>query len=473
MDWKTERKRLMWIIAIFLVCFWLPVGNVRFRSAVLEALYLVRWYARTHIVSSLVPAFFIAGAIATFINKTSVMRYLEAGANRILAYGVASVSGAILPVCSCMVLPLFAGIRRMGAGLGPACAFLYSGPAVNVLAIILTGRILGAQLGVARALGGIGFSISIGLVMHLIYRKEEQEKVDAQMAASKPETQIVRPLWQNVLVLISMVGILSLANWVRTGDMRAVFLCCPHGLAAFEVEGELVNRTDTAVTVRDRGGKVHEISTDVLREIRPVEKNSIYEVIYALRWSIVLLILAAFLWMLHAWFRRDELEEWVKQSWGYAKQILPILLAGILVSGFLLGRPGHDGVIPSRYVALLVGANPEAFLQVSGWAGSGLENVVRLVWPLWTNLFASMLGAFMYFSTLTEVPILQGLIGAGMGQGPAPVVGGPRIIPAEHTGHSQYHGYTQDPCLHLTRRCNSQHVRYDFGLVLPARIKTI
>jgi hypothetical protein len=419
MDWKAEWKTLIWIIMVIMVCFWLPVGDTRFHDAVLEALYLVRLYARTHVLSSLVPAFFIAGAIATFVNKASLMRYLEVRAKQVLAYGVASVSGAVLPVCSCMVLPLFAGIRRMGAGLGPACVFLYSGPAINVLAIILTARILGPELGIARAVAAIGFSIVIGLTMHLIYRKEEREEVKTRIAMHWPETQVARPLWQTALFLVSLMAVPALVNWTRSGDVRAVFLCCPDGLAAYEIKGDLVGRTDTAVTVRDRTGRIHEISTDVLQEIRPVEKMTILEVLHALRWSILLLTLACGVWMLGAWFERSELNEWVEETWGYAKRILPILLAGVLISGFILGRPGHDGVIPGQYIEVLVGAEPDGFLQVTGWTGSGLEKVIRSLWPLWTNLFASVLGAFMYFSTLTEVPIVQGLIGAGMGKGPA------------------------------------------------------
>jgi uncharacterized membrane protein YraQ (UPF0718 family) len=391
---KKRWKKLAIIVAVFLGCFYLPVGAARFDNAITESLHLVKWYAREHVLLCLVPAFFIAGAISVFVSQGSVMKYLGARANKVLAYGVASVSGSVLAVCSCTVLPLFAGIYRMGAGLGPATAFLYSGPAVNVLAIILTARILGLEIGIARAVGAILFSIIIGLLMHLIYRKEEIEKSVAQMAM--PEPQVGRPLWKNGLYFASMVGILVFANWARSGDVRAVFLCCPGGLTAYKVEGTLLNRTDDAVTILDTSGKTSEIPAGLLQEIEDVEKNSLYEFIFKVRWILVLVLLAGFGVMVFSWFNRSELSQWLDSTWDFAWQILPLLLAGVLISGFLLGRPGHQGVIPTAWVNRAVGGN-----------------------SVWANLFASVAGAFMYFATLTEVPILQGLMGAGMGKGPA------------------------------------------------------
>jgi uncharacterized membrane protein YraQ (UPF0718 family) len=393
---KSEWKKLLLIVAVFLVCFFLPVGAARFDNAITESLHLVKWYAREHVLLCLIPAFFIAGAISVFISQVSVMKYLGAGANKVLAYGVASISGSILAVCSCTVLPLFAGIYKMGAGLGPATAFLYSGPAVNVLAIILTARILGLELGLARAIGAIAFSIVIGLSMHIIYRRQETEKINAQMAMPEPHAK--RPLWKNALYFASMVGILVFANWARSGDIRAIFLCCPGGLTSYKVEGTLLSRTDKAVIIRDTSGKTHQIPAEQLEELENVEKNNLYEFIYRIRWVIVIILLGGFLLMVINWFSRDELGQWIGASWGFAVQILPLLLAGVLFAGFLLGRPslGHEGVIPAKWVNAAVGGN-----------------LVR------ANLFAAVAGAFMYFATLTEVPILQGLIGAGMGKGPA------------------------------------------------------
>jgi len=394
MSLKTQWKKPAVIIAVFLGCFYLPVGIARFDHSLTEALHLVKWYAREHVLLCLVPAFFIAGAISVFVSQASVMKYLGAKANKILAYGVASVSGSILAVCSCTVLPLFAGIYKMGAGLGPATAFLYSGPAVNVLAIILTARILGLEIGIARAVGAIIFSIVIGLAMHLIYRKEEIEKTNAQMAIPDPE--VSRPLWKNALYFASMVGILVFANWARSGDVRAVFLCCPGGLSMYKVEGTLLNTGAEEIKILDTKGQTISVSRDLLQEMEDVPKKNLYEKIYNSKWILVGLLLAAFGVMLYMWFSKKELFEWVGASWEFAKQILPLLLLGVLVAGFLLGRPGREGIIPTEWVNRAVGGN-----------------------SIWANLFASVAGAFMYFATLTEVPILQGLMGAGMGKGPA------------------------------------------------------
>jgi uncharacterized protein len=389
-EWKT----LLWIAVLFLVCFYLPVGFTRFDAAVMEALQLVKWYAREHVLLCLVPAFFIAGAISVFVSQASVMKYLGAGANKVVAYGVASVSGTVLAVCSCTVLPLFAGIYKMGAGLGPATAFLYSGPAINVLAIILTARILGMELGIARAVGAIVFSVVIGLLMHWIYRKEEVAKAQAQMGMPTPEVR--RPLWKTGLYFASMVGIMVVANWARSGDIRAVFLCCPNGLSTFKVEGTLVEKTDSMVTVRDTAGQLHPIPAEQLINFIPVEKNPAYEFVLRYKWAIVFLLLAAFVVMVWQWFDGPERVDWVDASWGYAKLILPLLLAGVLVSGLLLGRPGREGLIPSEWVNTALGGN-----------------------SLRANFGAALAGAFMYFATLTEVPIVQGLLGSGMGKGPA------------------------------------------------------
>ena len=396
MDRKSEWMKLLLIVAAFLACFYLPVGRPRFDMAVTEALQLVRWYAREHVLLCLIPAFFIAGAISVFVSQASVIKYLGARADKILAYGVASVAGSVLAVCSCTVLPLFAGIYKMGAGLGPATAFLYSGPAVNVLAIILTARILGVELGIARAVGAVLFSLVIGLLMHVIFRKEETAKAETQIAM--PEPQVARPLWKNAAYFASMIGILVFANWARSGDVRALVLCCPGGLTAIKVEGKLVNKTDQTVTIVDTHGQTQKLEADLLVGMENIEGRTLYNWIHRLRWVLVALLLAAFVFMVNAWFSRGELAEWVASTWGFSKQILPPLLLGVLVSGFLLGRPNpnHEGVIPAEWVNTALGGN-----------------------SLRANLLASVAGAFMYFATLTEVPIIQGLTGSGMGKGPA------------------------------------------------------
>ena len=338
-----EWKKFLYILAAFLACFYLPIESMRFNNAIFEALALVKWYAREHVLLCLVPAFFIAGAISVFVSQASVMKYFGAKANKFLSYSVASVSGTILAVCSCTVLPLFSGIYKRGAGLGPAIAFLYSGPAINVLAIIMTARILGWQLGVARAVGAVLFSVVIGLLMHLIFLKEERARhANGDLAIG--EIKETRPLWQNITYFFSMIAVLVFANWGKplAGD------------------------------------------------------TGVWPLIYTYKWWITGFFLIVLALSLISWFKKDELKDWTSATWVFALQILPLLLGGVLVSGFLLGRIGHEGIIPSKFVVMLVGGN-----------------------SLWANFFSSVVAAFMYFATLTEVPILQGLIGSGMGKCPA------------------------------------------------------
>jgi uncharacterized membrane protein YraQ (UPF0718 family) len=382
-EWKAIWKPLGILSGIFLVFFWLPLDSGRFTGAVIESLALAKWYAREHVLLCLVPAFFIAGAISVFVSQAAVMKYLGAGARKVMSYGVASVSGTILAVCSCTVLPLFAGIWKRGAGLGPAIAFLYSGPAINVLAIILTARILGPEIGLARAVGAVGFSIVIGMLMHLLFRKEERARAEAALHMPEPEAE--RPLWQNVVYFGVMVGILVSATWGKpdepTGLWHAIYSAkwLLTGFFAI-VMGVLLVKW-----FRVKGYKVVATSAAVLALAFVFPQ----EPLIAFSAGIVgLAVLTA--------TTRGETESWFLSTWDFAKQITPLLFAGVLVAGLLLGRPGSEGLIPSQWVSGLVGGN-----------------------SLWANLFASVLGAFMYFATLTEVPILQGLLGAGMGKGPA------------------------------------------------------
>ncbi len=332
------------ILVVFLLAYFLPFANLPFGGPIKEALLMLQEYAREHVLLCLVPAFFIAGGISVFVNQQAVIKYFGVKANKVLAYGVASVSGTILAVCSCTVLPIFSGIYKRGAGIGPATAFLYSGPAINVLAILLTARVLGMELGIARAVGAVVFSVVIGLMMHFIFLKEEREKASSAGEIAVGEEEEERPLWKNALYFASMVAFLVFANW--SGAARG-----EGGLWAF---------------------------------------------ILKIKWLLAGLSLFFLLLMLASWFKKEELKEWTASTWTFAKQILPLLFIGVAVAGVLLGRPGHEGLIPSTWVAGLVGGN-----------------------SLFANFFASFAGALMYFATLTEVPILQGLIGAGMGKGPA------------------------------------------------------
>ncbi len=382
-QWKSEWKKLALIVGAFLACFYLPIGKERFDTAILESLHLVKWYAQEHVLLCLIPAFFIAGAIAVFVSQASVMKYLGAKANKVLAYSVAAVSGTILAVCSCTVLPLFSGIYKMGAGLGPATAFLYSGPAINVLAIALTARILGPQMGIARAVGAIVFSVVIGLLMHFIFRKEEQKKAAAQMVM--PDEEVTRPLWQNGLYFFSMVGILVFANWGKPdldiGLWAAIYSAKWIITAVFTAALGLF----LVLWFNIRWWKV------ALTALPVVALAIVFPEQPMVAFAAGVIGLSAF-----TSTDKGEAGEWFSSSWGFAKQILPLLLFGVLIAGALLGRVGHEGLIPSEWVATAVGGN-----------------------SLRANFFASFAGAFMYFATLTEVPILQGLINNGMGQGPA------------------------------------------------------
>lgn len=383
-----EWKWLAILLGGFLIFYYLPVDNIRFQGAVMESLHLVTWYAQEHVILCLVPAFFIAGGIASFVSQASVMKYLGANAPKVLAYGVASVSGSILAVCSCTILPLFAGIYRMGAGLGPAIAFLYSGPAINVLAIVLTASVLGPQLGIARAVGAVSFSVVIGVLMHLIFRKEEQAKSKAQMML--PEPQVKRPLWQTAVYFGAMVGILVFANWGKPQETGTLWA------AIYESRWLVVSGFGLLLAlILGRWFGLHWGA--ILAAVAVV---AVMAVIFAGQPTVPFVVGVVALALLINRPATDddseELAEWWQQSWGFAKQIIPLLFWGVLVSGFLLGRPGHEGVIPSAWVAWAVGGN-----------------------SLLSNFTASFVGAFMYFATLTEVPILQGLLGSGMGQGPA------------------------------------------------------
>jgi hypothetical protein len=383
MDWKKEGKILLWLGLIFLSFYFLPVGHHRFDNAIFEALYLAKWYAREHVIFCLIPAFFIAGAIGVFISQQSVMKYLGAKANKVLAYGVASVSGSVLAVCSCTVLPLFAGIYRMGAGIGPATAFLYSGPAINVLAIVLSAKVLGIELGIARTIGAIIFSIIIGLVMHFIFRKEEEQKAIEQAALPTPEVK--HRLYQNAIYFGLMIAILVFANWGKsTPDEKFFYLI-------YEIKWWLTGIFSILL------GIVLVIWYEV--KIKKMLAVAIPLIIIALIFygNPLIPFVAGIIALTYLTkTENDEMQDWLYQTWDFTKQITPLLLWGVLVAGFALGRPGNEGIIPSQWISSLVGGN-----------------------SLFANFFSSVVGAFMYFATLTEVPIVQGLLGSGMGKGPA------------------------------------------------------
>jgi uncharacterized protein len=338
-----ERTKLLLIVLIFIGCYYIPWGNPTIRQSGLEAFMMLREYAREHVLTCLIPAFFIAGAIAVFVSQASVLKYFGATAKKILSYSVASISGTVLAVCSCTVLPLFAGIYTRGAGIGPATAFLYSGPAINVLAIVLTARILGWELGLARAIGAVLFAVITGLLMAFIFRKDDAARAKGEMFLPEDEGK-GRTLTQDALFMLTMMLILIFAAFARPAE----------------------------------------------------GSTGLWPAIFATKWYITAGLLIVLGFMLKRWFVKEERITWVQSTWRFMKQIFPLLGAGVLVAGFMLGRPGHAALIPDHYIQTLLGGN-----------------------SIWANLFASVSGALMYFATLTEVPILQGLIGSGMGKGPA------------------------------------------------------
>ena len=397
MDTKKEIRILLWIIVIFTVIFFLPLGSESFMTAVYATLDLAKWYAREHVVLCLLPAFFIAGVIAVFVSQGSVLKYFGANAKKWLSYTVASVSGCILAVCSCTILPLFTSIYKRGAGLGPAVAFLYSGPAISILSIILTARILGFEMGVARTVGAVLFAVVIGLLMSFFFRKEEKAKKEAQMNIIPPPEK--RPVWQTAFHFFTLVLILVFANWGApsasdTGLWYSIFTYKWYitGALALLLCWSLVR----ILRLRLLWVSLGAVATAVAAILAAlfIENAKLVPLV-------PMLIAVASLSLILLFDKGDEENrDWALASWGFAKQILPLLAVGVLIAGFLLGSTHDDtalaGIIPNSWIEWAVGGN-----------------------SLLSNFFASFAGAFMYFATLTEVPIVQGLLASGMGEGPA------------------------------------------------------
>ena len=397
MDTKKEIRILLWIIVIFTVIFFLPLGSESFMTAVYATLDLAKWYAREHVVLCLLPAFFIAGVIAVFVSQGAVLKYFGANAKKWLSYTVASVSGCILAVCSCTILPLFTSIYKRGAGLGPAVAFLYSGPAISILSIILTARILGFEMGVARTVGAVLFAVVIGLLMSFFFRKEEKAKKEAQMNIVPPPEK--RPVWQTAFHFFTLVLILVFANWGApsasdTGLWNSIFTYKWYitGALALLLCWSLVRILKLCLLWVSLGAVATAVAA-ILANLF-IENAKLVPLV-------PMLVAVASLSLILLFDKRDEENrDWALASWGFAKQILPLLAVGVLIAGFLLGSTHDDtalaGIIPNSWIEWAVGGN-----------------------SLLSNFSASFAGAFMYFATLTEVPIVQGLLASGMGEGPA------------------------------------------------------
>ncbi|MFC2124327.1 permease [Bacteroidota bacterium] len=390
MNWKRETGILIWIIVVFVAVFFMPLNNLRFNEAIFASLDLSKWYAREHVILCLIPAFFIAGVIAVFLSQASILKYFGANTKKWVSYSVASVSGTILAVCSCTVLPLFSSIHKRGAGLGPAIAFLYSGPAINILAIILTARILGWEMGLARVVGAVLFSVIIGLIMNIVYRKEEKEKAEEQLGFPDPPEK--RPMWQTTFHFFTLVLILVFANWGKPGEGvtgGTWYFLWAYKWYITSVLGAVLAISFIYILKISWWRVLLVTCVTVLAGI--ISANPLITILTAIAGIIIITL-----------FDKGDPDnrEWTLSSWDFTKQIMPLLAIGVVIAGFLLGST-HDetriaGIVPNEWIIALVGSN-----------------------SIFSNLFSSVVGAFMYFATLTEVPILQGLMAAGMSKGPA------------------------------------------------------
>lgn len=343
MSISKQNRILLALSTVFIAVYFIPWESQRVSKAVLEGFYLLGNYAREHVLLCLVPALFIAGAISVFLNKQAVMKYLGPKAPKPVAYAVASISGAILAVCSCTVLPLFKGIYKKGAGLGPAVSFLYSGPAISIIAMTLSFKVFGWKLGLARAIGALVFAIVIGLLMHTIFKKDDEKRLADERLFKGSITENEKPAWKTAIFIGSMVGFLIFINWASSQG-----------------------------------------------------SSPIWEALYKAKYILSAIFFIIFIASLRLWYTKEERSDWLIASRDFALQILPLLFTGVLISGFLLGRSDSEALIPNEWIAVLVGGN-----------------------SIFANLIAASSGALMYFATLTEVPIIQGLLGSGMGNGPA------------------------------------------------------
>lgn len=330
---NKEIKIFILLVGVFLLFYFMPIESVLFTGAIFSGFNLLNEYARQHVLTCLLPAFFIAGAISVFVKKDFILKYLGGQAKKIVSYSLASVSGAILAVCSCTILPLFAGIRKRGAGLGPAITFLFSGPAINIAAMFLTLSVLGFNIGIARIVAAIFLSILVGLSMQLIF-KEKSEGGDLFIEKSN------QPSYGKTTILIFMLTMVSV----------------------------LV--------------------------VNGLQINQIFKYFLMIGLTIVVVAIA------FAKFQKETIKEWLKETWSFTKMLLPILFIGVFIAGFVMP------FLPEELVVKIVGAN-----------------------SVFGNLVASVFGAFMYFSTLTEIPILQALIVKGMHSGPvlALLLAGPSL----------------------------------------------
>ena len=375
-------------VSIFLASYYLPLSNPKIQKAILEAFRMLQWYVRNHTLACVVPALFIAGGITTFLSKEAVLRHLGPKANKAEAYSVASVSGTVLAVCSCSVLPMFTGIYRVGAGLGPASAFLYSGPALNVLAIFLTARVLGFSLGLWRSVGAIVFGVAVGVLMAVIFRRDEQAREAVVMQLPDPPAPR-RKLWQTAVYFAAMMLFLVFSDWYNPGNatVQKTDGTALQVIVLQETASDIVFQIERPADNLKVGDKV----TLPKAEIASIEDSTGWVMtVYHVKWYLAGLMGLGVLWMVWRWFGRDEIKEWMGNTWEFTKLLVPLLFGGVFAVGFL------GELLPDQ--------------QIAAWVGDN---------SLGSNLVASVIGCLFYFATLTEIPILQALLERGMAQGPA------------------------------------------------------
>lgn len=396
---KQEIKIFVAFVIIFLIAYFIPLAtpdfepgtptlNARVTSAIVEAFVLLQWYARNHTLACVVPALFIAGAITTFLSKESVLKHLGPKANKLEAYSVASVSGTVLAVCSCSVLPMFAGIYRIGAGLGPAACFLYAGPAINVLAIFLTARVLGFQLGVARVIGAIVFGVIIGLLMAVIFRRSEDQRTAVTMQLPDPPAA-KRPLWQNASMLAAMLAFLVFSDWFNPNDKHVEMVDGTKFEATLQYE--MMGQYDLRLKEDALGHQAGQVVRRPKAEIASiVDVDTWVTRIHHIRWYLAGAMGVLVVIMSAVWLDKPDFLEWMGNTWSFSKMLVPLLFGGVFIVGFL------GALVPEDQVAQFVGDN-----------------------GLFANVFASVVGCLFYFATLTEIPILETLMKNGMASGPA------------------------------------------------------
>ncbi len=385
---KTTLLPLSLMLTAFGLALFLPIDKLPLPSVVAEAFYMLQDYAQAHVLLCLLPAFFIAGAISTFVQKETVMRYLGPGAKKSVSYMVSSISGGVLAVCSCTILPMFSGIRSMGAGLGPATTFLYAGPSINITAIVLTTRVLGFEIGIVRTVSAIVFSIVIGMVMQAIF-KEETKPAPAMFGGmaglEKDESgkRAAKMIGMMILVLIFA----GLAAPCATSDSFLTnILISLAGIKWYLTIGASAVLFWMIIRWIKVSAKLMAVAM-----IPAAVVGLFFDVNPQLPFTLAITGLSLLLWR-----SKGIAGQWLDSTWSFAKEIMPLLFWGITVAGLLLGRPGHQGLMPEGWIAAAVGNN--GFIS---------------------TFTASVVGAFTYFSSCTEVPILQGLLGNGMAKGPA------------------------------------------------------